>query len=78
MRPRARVGQGDGHLAVDSHLIYSRSGESADGSVLQRTPTNDERASANHFLAIHRGDEVARWSAYARILTASNEFIYLD
>ncbi|MCY2968597.1 MAG: PSD1 and planctomycete cytochrome C domain-containing protein [Planctomycetota bacterium] len=54
---------------------------------LQRSPTASERESANAFLTgyaaavadVPPADQpVAVWSAYTRILLASNEFLYLD
>jgi hypothetical protein len=56
-------------------------------SVLQRLPTANEQRHATRFLAQYSAElatdtaekrQLASWSAYARILLSSNEFLYLD
>ncbi|HEX7899934.1 MAG TPA: PSD1 and planctomycete cytochrome C domain-containing protein [Planctomycetota bacterium] len=44
----------------------------------QRPPAAAEEASARAFLAAYGAPEPAAWSAYARTLLGSNEFLYLD
>ena len=46
--------------------------------LLQREPLAKERAIARQFLDAYPGSEDERWAAYARVLMASNEFIYVD
>ena len=46
---------------------------------LQRRPTNPERERAASFLKTYDdADPRARWSALARVLLSSNEFLYMD
>ena len=44
----------------------------------QREPTDDEHARLTKFLATYPGSDEEQWTAYARVLLAANEFLYLD
>ncbi len=44
----------------------------------QRQPTNSEHERATNFVNQYPGSSEEKWSAYARVLLASNEFLYLD
>ena len=44
----------------------------------QRAPSAPERAQALQFIATYPAPPAEKWSAYARVLLASNEFIHLD
>jgi hypothetical protein len=44
----------------------------------QRLPTSAEFEQATHFLQQYPGSSQEKWAAYARVLLASNEFLYLD
>lgn len=44
----------------------------------QRDPTEVERAQVESFLASYPGNSEDQWSAFARVLLASNEFLYVD
>ncbi len=46
--------------------------------ILQRDPTADERQVADQFLRNFAGTDAEKWNAWARILMASNEFLFLD
>ncbi|MBC8356226.1 MAG: PSD1 domain-containing protein [Planctomycetes bacterium] len=46
--------------------------------LFQREPTVAEQEVATTFLAKYPGELHEKWSAYARILTASSEFLYID
>jgi hypothetical protein len=46
--------------------------------LFQREPLDREGAIASRFLEAYPGSEEEKWAAYARVLMASNEFIYLD
>lgn len=46
--------------------------------ILQRDPTADERQVADQFLRNFAGTDAEKWDAWARILMASNEFLFLD
>ncbi len=46
--------------------------------LFQRPPLQDERSLAKQFLQQHPDQSHERWKAYARVLLASNEFLYLD
>ncbi len=46
--------------------------------LFQRLPSDAEFAQATAFLSQYPGSVADKWSAYARVLLASNEFIYLD
>lgn len=46
--------------------------------LLQRKPTAQEHEIALQFLERHPGDSSKKWAAFARIMMASNEFLYLD
>jgi len=43
-----------------------------------RPATNDETAIAAQFLTKYPGDTATKWSALARVLLSSNEFLYVD
>ncbi len=47
-------------------------------AVLQREPSAAEREHASRFLATYPATPEEKWSAYARVLLAGNEFIHLD
>lgn len=46
--------------------------------LFQRVPNTSEMAAAQQFHTQYPGTSHDRWSAYARVLMASNEFIYVD
>ena len=46
--------------------------------LLQREPTENEVSQANAFLENYPGSEEEKWAAYARVLLASNEFLFVD
>ncbi len=46
--------------------------------LFQREPLAGEREIGSRFLGSYPGSEDEKWAAYARVLMASNEFIYLD
>jgi hypothetical protein len=46
--------------------------------LFQRVPTTAETDIAHRFLSTYPGETDAKWAAYARVLLASNEFLYLD
>ena len=46
--------------------------------LFQREPLAGEREIGSRFLESYPGSEDEKWAAYARVLMASNEFIYLD
>ena len=46
--------------------------------LFQREPTTAEREIAATFLAKYPGESHGKWSAYARVLLASSEFLYID
>ena len=45
---------------------------------LQRKPTEDESARAKKFLATYPGSLEDKWTAWSRVLLASNEFLFID
>ena len=47
-------------------------------AVFQREPSAAEREHASRFLATYPATPDEKWSAYARVLLAGNEFIHLD
>ena len=46
--------------------------------LFQRDPTSRDQARADDFLAQYPGTDEERWSAWVRVLLASNEFLHLD
>ncbi len=46
--------------------------------LLQRQPTANEMKIANRLLSQYPGETTEKWSAYARVLMATNEFLYVD
>ena len=46
--------------------------------VLQRSPTEEEQQLAQQFVDTYPGTAQEKWAAWARILMASNEFLYVD
>ena len=48
------------------------------GRLYQRLPTESERLAGVAFLERYPGSSDEKWSAFARVLLASNEFLYLD
>lgn len=46
--------------------------------LFQRDPATVERENASTFLAKYPGELREKWSAYARVLMASSEFVYVD
>ena len=64
-----RVGT-DGEAAAGISRLYRR--------LFQRDPLPAEVDRARQLLAAYPGETVERWGALARVLLASNEFLYLD
>jgi hypothetical protein len=46
--------------------------------IFQRAATPTDQEQAKRFFAAYPGDDRKKWSAYARVLLASNEFITVD
>ena len=46
--------------------------------LFQREPTVAERHQAEKFVATYPGEPAEKWSAYARVLMAGNEFLHVD
>jgi hypothetical protein len=46
--------------------------------LFQRAATPEEQQRIGQFLADYPGEPAARWAALARVLLASNEFLYVD
>jgi hypothetical protein len=55
---------------VRIHLLYRK--------LLQRYPTENERHLFIEFLSGYPGDDMEKWSALARVLLASNEYLFVD
>ena len=60
----------DGEAAAGISRLYRR--------LFQRDPLPAEVDRARQLLAAYPGETVERWGALARVLLASNEFLYLD
>lgn len=52
--------------------------KSAYRTLLQREPVAKERERAQKFLASYPGEPAEKWSALARVLLASNEFLFVE
>ena len=46
--------------------------------LFQRPPQANELRNAKQFIASYPGETQDKWAAYARVLLASNEFLYVD
>ena len=68
----------DTKSAVSAQIKDQQRIERAFRSLYQRQPTAIEYAAATQFLDQYAGDVQEKWAAYARVLLAANEFLYLD
>ncbi|MFM7564693.1 MAG: hypothetical protein ACKO81_16895, partial [Planctomycetota bacterium] len=48
------------------------------GRLLQRPATNSERDKINRLVDSYPGSEQEKWAAAARVVLASNEFLFVD
>ena len=64
--------------SVEHQVDESTRIESAFRRLFQRAPTVAERKVATRFFAKYPGDSREKWSAYARVLLTSSEFLYID
>jgi hypothetical protein len=46
--------------------------------LFQRDPSDSERVAARAFLGTYPGSDLQKWSAYGRVLLASNEFLHVE
>ncbi|MBM81163.1 MAG: hypothetical protein CMJ78_11295 [Planctomycetaceae bacterium] len=63
---------------VDAKLSEDEQIQHAFKSLFARPATTDETTIATQFLAKYPGNTKAKWSAFARVLLSSNEFLYVD
>ena len=73
-----RILTADLDSAVSEQVKDQQRIERAFRSLYQRLPTGIEFAAAAQFLDQYAGDVQEKWAAYARVLLAANEFLYLD
>ncbi len=73
-----RILTADTNSAVSHELKNKQRIERAFRLLYQRQPTASEYTAATQFLDQYAGDVQEKWAAYARVLLAANEFLYLD
>lgn len=73
-----RVLTAGGNSAKSEQVKGQQRIERAFGLLYQRQPTATEYAAAAHFLDQYPGGLQEKWAAYARVLLAANEFLFLD